>query len=141
MSGKIHIQFWQFSFPWNSSIGLACIYVRPKVRADHRDWSHSRSINTCLNKRGITVDNEYMLLSDRGWDNALANIGPWNVLVFLIWFAINVLAPSAEVVRLLNWFADWRFCRGFMNVWVASVVIGQSSVYWGCCLLYSSGFL
>lgn len=141
MSGKIHIQFWQFSFLWNSSIGSACIHVRPKVRADHRYWSHSRSINTCLNKRGITVDNEYMLLSDRGWDNALADIGPWNVLVFLIWFAVNVLAPSAKVVRLLNWFADWRFCRGFMNVWVASVVIGQSSVYWGCCLLYSSGFL
>jgi hypothetical protein len=64
-----------------------------------------------------------MFLANRCLNDALADICPWSVFLFDTVFSIDVFSPPAQVVRLLNWFADGWFGGGFVDVGVASVVI------------------
>lgn len=69
-----------------------------------------------------------MLLSNRGENDALTDICPRSILVFSTNFAIDVFTPSAEIIGLLDGLTDGGFGRRFMDVCIASVVIGQSAI-------------
>lgn len=87
-----------------------------------------------------TIDDKDMLLANGRGNDTLAHIGPWSILMFIAVFSINVFTPSAQVERLLDNFTDGRFCWGFVDVGIASVVIGESAIDGGGSLLDAGCF-
>ena len=88
-----------------------------------------------------TVHDEDMLLPDRGENDALPNISPRSIFGFTVNFSVDVFAPSAQIERLLDWLSNRRLGWWFMNVCIASVVIGYSPINRGRYFLDPGSFL